>query len=396
MSIAKQSKCQKRRATKITVIVLAGVIFAVLTSYIAFGQKQSLHDSTIRMAAILFRHGEKNPTSFYPNDPHQNREWPGGPGALTARGSLQAFSLGQNLRLRYHSLLPTEGMYSQQNMFVRSSYAERCIMSAQAMLAGFMPPTESTSVLPFLWQPVPVTSVPRLDDTLIAQKKPCLKYDKMMKEIYSNPPPDLAQLDADNLELYHNLTEFTGKPIKTVLDVEFLYNTLKAEEDMGLQLPQWTVGVYPDRLVPLAEKSYTLFTDNDYMKRIRGGAFVGEVYNKMAAKVNKTLESSRNLFFYSGHDVTLVNVMNSMGILNQTSTLPDFSSALVFELHEMSNLPEQYEVKVVYYQDSKTDNPNVINVLNCPTPCDLESFKKSMSGLLFDSYDEVCENPEKC
>ncbi|XP_055851789.1 lysosomal acid phosphatase [Episyrphus balteatus] len=396
MSIAKQSKFEKRCATKITVIVLAGVIFAVLTSYIAFGQKQTLHESTIRMAAILFRHGEKNPTSFYPNDPHAKREWTGGLGALTMKGSLQALNLGQNLRLRYHALLSKDGMYSQENMFVRSSYAERCIMSAQAMLAGFMPPTEGASILPLPWQPVPVTSVPRLDDTLIAQKKPCLKYETMLEEIYSKPPPDLEELNVENAELYHILSEFTGKPIKSVLDVEFLYNTLKAEEDMGMELPEWTKGIYPERLLPLAERSYTVFTDNDYMKQIRGGAFVGEVYNNMASKVNKTLKPNRNLFFYSGHDVTLVNVMNSMGILNQTSTLPDFTSALVFELHEVLDSPEQYEVRVVYYQDSTVENPSTVDILKCPAPCGLESFKNSVSHLLFDDYDKICENTKQC
>lgn len=393
MSKAKQSNCQNQCATKIAVIILAGVIFAVLTSYFALCQKQNLHDRTIRMAAILFRHGEKNPTSFYPNDPHAKKEWPGGLGALTKRGSLQAYNLGQNLRTRYESLLPKDGMYSQENMFVRSSYAERCIMSAQAMLAGFLPPKEGSSKLPLPWQPVPVTAVPRLDDTLIAQKKPCLIYDAMLDDVYKN---NLTQLNAENSELYQTLTEFTGKKIKSVLDVEFLYNTLKAEEEMGLELPEWTRKVYPESLLPLAEKSYTVFTHTDGMKQIRGGAFIGEVYGHMQSKANKSLKPDRNIFFYSGHDVTLVNVMNSMRILDQTSTLPDFASALVFELHEFLDSPGQFEIRIVYYHDSTVESPSAVDIPNCKAPCDLASFQKSVSHLLFNSYDEVCENPEKC
>lgn len=393
MSIVNQNKIHKRCATKITVIILASVICAILASYTVLGQKQSLPEKTIRMAAILFRHGEKNPTDFYPNDPHARRDWIGGRGALTMRGSLQAFNLGKNLRKRYHSLLPKDGIYSHENMFVRSSYAERCIMSAQAMLAGFMPPPESSSNLPLPWQPVSITTIPRKEDTIIAQKRSCFRFVVDFEETLSEPPPDLAEMNAENSALYEKLTELTGKPIKDIVDVEYLYNTLKTEEDMGLELPQWTKGIYPERLIPLAERSYRVFTETDIMKRIRGGAFLNDVYGNMESKANKTLKPNRNLFFYSGHDVTLVNVMNSMGILNQTSSLPDFASALVFELHEYGSEPKQYAVKVVYYQDSADENPSVINLINCPNPCSLESFKNSVGHLLFDDYDEVCNNP---
>lgn len=397
MSITNRSKRQtnKRCATKITVLILASVIFAVLASFVVLGQKESLRgESTIRMAAILFRHGEKNPTDFYPNDPHAKRDWPGGPGALTMRGSQQAYNFGKNLRLRYESLLPKDGIYSQENMLVRSSYAERCIMSAQAMLAGFMPPSEGSTKLPLHWQPVPVTSIPRKDDTLIAQKKPCFNYEVQLKEaLYDSPSPELAELNAENSDLYQKLTELTGKKMDDIVKVEYLYNTLKTEEEMGLELPEWTKGIYPERLMPIVERSYRIFTETDLMKRIKGGAFISEVYGQMASKANKTLKPDRNLFFYSGHDVTLVNVMNSMGILNQTSTLPDFTSALVFELHESTITPGTYEVKVVYYHDSTDSKPTTVNLLNCSSPCSLEGFKASISHLLFEDYHEVCNNP---
>lgn len=54
-------------------------------------------------------------------------------------------------------------------MIVTSSYAERCLMSAQAFLAGFMPSNESFNTLPIPWQPVAVNSIPRDRDNVIIQ-----------------------------------------------------------------------------------------------------------------------------------------------------------------------------------------------------------------------------------
>lgn len=134
--------------------------------------------------------------------------------------------------------------------------------------------------------------------------------------------------------------------ISSVLDVELLYNTLKAETEAGLVLPDWTENIYPDRIERLAMRSYTLFTETKLMKKVKGGAFLSEIYKKMINKHKKNLNPDRKIFLYSGHDVTLVNVMNSMNILDQTSNLPDYASALVFELHHSSLFKDDFEVKV--------------------------------------------------
>lgn len=55
---------------------------------------------------------------------------------------------------------------------------------------------------------------------------------------------------------------------------------------------------------------------------------------------------SRKLYIYSGHDVTLVNVMRALNIIEQTSTKPDYSSALHFELHRNPNIETDLVVKV--------------------------------------------------
>lgn len=76
------------------------------------------------------------------------------------------YDLGQTLRNRYYRLLPPNGLYSKDNMYVLSSAAERCLMSAQSFLAGFLPPLTNQNVLPILWQPVAINSIPRDRDNV--------------------------------------------------------------------------------------------------------------------------------------------------------------------------------------------------------------------------------------
>ncbi|CAD6992310.1 unnamed protein product [Ceratitis capitata] len=109
--------CQSRRSTKISVIILGAALCSVMMAYFVFGDnndEQGLRN--LRMISIVFRHGEKTPSSFYATDPHSLHDWPGGLGALTQRGSQQAYNLGKNLRMRYYRLLPPNGIYTQQQV----------------------------------------------------------------------------------------------------------------------------------------------------------------------------------------------------------------------------------------------------------------------------------------
>ncbi|KAH8311267.1 hypothetical protein KR044_005295 [Drosophila immigrans] len=387
--------CKSRRGTKISVILLGSALCFVMMAYFVFGDSNDEQGlKKLRMISILFRHGAKNPSGFYPNDPHAAHDWQEGLGALTPKGSLQAYNLGRNLRMRYYRLLPSNSIYTQQQVHVLSSAAERCVMSAQSVLAGLMPPLDNNNVLPIPWQPVAVNTLARNDDTLLAQKKTCIKYENILQKLYKTPPPELQKLNEDNKALFKLLSKNTGKNISNVLDVELLYSTLKTEEEASLALPDWTENIYPEEIRPLAERSYALFTETHLMKRIKGGAFLTEILKKMQNKRRKNLNPDRKIFLYAGHDVTLVNVMNSLGIIDQTAKLPEYAAALVFELHNSKSFSDgDFEVKLVYYFNSEDKFPKELSIPNCDAPCSLTQFGQALNPLLLDNYDETCENP---
>lgn len=100
------------------------------------------------------------------------------------------------------------------------------------------------------------------------------------------------------------------------------------------------------RMRPLAERSLALLTETPFMKKVKGGALLTEIIDHMTKKRSRTLTPNRSMFIYSGHDVTLVNMMRALDIIDQTTMKPDYASALVLELHHSVTFRDDFEVKV--------------------------------------------------
>lgn len=79
----------------------------------------------------------------------------------------QMFDLGIALRENYKNFLPD--YYFPANTIVTSSYADRCLMSAEVLLAGLFPPMgDQIWNDKLLWQPIPIKYLPRnLDNVSI-------------------------------------------------------------------------------------------------------------------------------------------------------------------------------------------------------------------------------------
>uniref|UniRef100_A0A1L8DYX7 Putative lysosomal & prostatic acid phosphatase n=1 Tax=Nyssomyia neivai TaxID=330878 RepID=A0A1L8DYX7_9DIPT len=379
-----------KRGLTISVILLGTALCAVMLAYFVFGDSNDAEGlRTLRMIAILFRHGDRSPTSLYPNDPHVNHQWSGGLGALSEKGSLQMYNLGKNLHMRYYRLLPPNGLYSKDDIFIGSSAAERCTMSAQSFMAGFMPPLESRNPLPIPWQPVAIHAPPRNQDYLYAQKKPCRKYDEMLNKFYVNPPPDVVEMNEKYAGMYRMLTKETGMNVTNIGHVELLYNTLSIERSAGLTLPDWTESVFPDKMVTLAERNLALITETPFMKKIKGGSIMTEILDNMVKKLNGL--QHRSIFVYSAHDVTLVNFMRAIGVIEETAKMPEYAATIVVELHHSVIYEDDFEVKIVYYFNSEDKFPKELSIPNCESPCSLTAFSKSIEKIIVRNYDEDCQ-----
>lgn len=204
----------------------------------------------------VFRHGDRAPIKSYPNDPYRNESiWPVDFGQLTNKGKQQHFELGQWFRRRYANLLPVK--YNEKDLYVRSTDVDRTLMSAEANLAGLYYPKENQIWNPnVMWQPIPIHTKPEKEDVILAMKKPCPRYDLLLKELKQSD--EIVSILKKNKDLLDYLSLHSGREVRSLQDVDFLYSVLNIESLYNLTLPNWTKEVFPDKMKPLAALRYEI------------------------------------------------------------------------------------------------------------------------------------------
>ncbi|XP_055591552.1 lysosomal acid phosphatase-like [Uranotaenia lowii] len=225
--------------SKLTVAILA---LAVLAVEVHTGISPLSKDSTdsLQLVILLFRHGGRSPAMGYPADPYANYPWIGGLGALQPKGTEQTFELGQNLRKRYGSLLPSNGFYSTQNVYAVSSSVERCIMSAQSILAAFLRPESDTLDIPIRWQPTPIVTIPAKDDYILQQSRSCNKFNQEYGRFMMSPTPEFQPLNNEFISQYDYLSKHAGYTVNSWMTALGVYDALIVENQNGLALPGWS------------------------------------------------------------------------------------------------------------------------------------------------------------
>lgn len=177
----------------------------------------------------MYRHGDCNINTVYPNDPYKDEDvhWPEGFGELTKTGKQQQYELGEYFRRRYDKLLGAR--YSPKRIYVQSTDVDRAIMSAQVNLAALFKPTDSEIWNEnVFWQPIPVHMVPQNMDSVLFVGKKCPRF-KVLFEKYSNESSEMARIYSENVELFAHWSKMCGSPIKTIDQVYKLYKTLFIE-----------------------------------------------------------------------------------------------------------------------------------------------------------------------
>lgn len=153
-----------------------------------------------------------------------------------------------------------------------------------------------------------------------------------------------------------------SQSVTNVQQVGELENVLSIQQTYGFELPKWSDAVFPDDLLPVRIRSFQLYTETPYMKRIKGGPLVTEIFNQMQAKRRGDL--SRKIMIFSAHDKTLANVMSALDVSDQTEPLPDFGATLVFELYCGDNGECTVSVSGIHYvllPESKTLSSGRVN-----------------------------------
>lgn len=179
-----------------------------------------------------------------------------------------------------------------------------------------------------------------------------------------------------------------------------------------MKLPDWSKRVYPEPMGTLAQSGLTLFSETDYMKRMKAGPLFTKIVGQMSAIQEGV--SKQKLAIFAGHDITLTIMTRALDIANQTSLLPEIGAALVMELVRIDRpknyavnvsefvirirVPNEFHTKfrfhpqILWYNNANVKHPVQIEIPNCREPCLMDQFMTIYGDrLLIYDFDEECE-----
>jgi len=348
----------------------------------------------------VWRHGDRAPSDgTFPTDKgNGDGTWPQGFGELSQNGMRQHQHLGNYLRQRYvidQDFLSEN--YSSKEVYVRSSSYNRTIMSALSNLAGMYPTATGVDMLDSipLWQPIPVHSQPREIDPLLWMDCPCPEAERLDADVLaSKAVKDIEAENADFLELLSNKTGWPNVDLDKVWDVWDPLNCERIHNDTH-NWPDWVTEPLFEQLTDLMQLGTTFDFHDPKIQRFRGGPLFNDIAIRMDQKANRPGEiypPQLKYYVYSAHDMTMAALLENLGAYtDQNAHLPEYASAILFELHEKK--PKVFTVETWYINETWTSYPPVrLIVEGCDDQggeCSLENFvKKATSNVPQDWFAE--------
>lgn len=249
-------------------------------------------------------------------------------------------------------------------------------MSALSNLAGLFPPgADDIWNADIPWQPIPVHTTPEVLDHILAAKRPCPLYDYALKK-YKNTP-EYRELNKRFKPLYEYLTLHSGKKIDSFTTVNNLYNVLYIEDLYNLTLPEWTKKVYPEGDMKwVSARSFASNTNTNTLARLKTGFLLKDILDRFANKTAANLLPDRKLWVYSGHDTTIANVLNTLGLFELHS--PPYTACIMFELRLKNDVPYVQ----VFYKNTTESHPPALYIPNCGQLCSLENIYKLYNNVI--------------
>ena len=306
-----------------------------------------------RMVHVITRHGQRMPRYKLPNDDGSVWKSNIGEGELTLKGSSDMTALGNELRKKYidqiHLIHPT---YQKQDLYVRSSDVDRCLMSAQSLLRGLYPKGEP---LP------PVHTVPQSEEYLLRGYDHCHRYHQFVQSKLNSEEVRVSLLG--DLPLFHKMSRLTGvdvsiKNLKPVTDTILVIEELSKELSKANKIPYQNGKGFKNiksnvtttltdndmqRIAALHDQMNYIMKSNRPMSRLMVGNLLRSMLSSVAQYISgskKSLDHSVSVpkvMVYSGHDTTVMGLLTAFGAVNKFGKkTPPTASHIEFELLELA------------------------------------------------------------
>lgn len=312
------------------------LIFGMLLSFCAFAEEK------IIFAIDIVRHGDRTPLV---DSPEMEKIWPQGLGQLTPKGMQQAYSLGKRLRKMYvdqYHLLPAR--YDTKTMTVRSSDMDRTLMTAQSVLFGLYPlGTGSKLALPKSFQPIPIHTVPRKQDTLLVPNHDKIKYQQWLEtDILSDPL--WIQKDQELKPHYAAWSKIANIPINNLVELLYFSDRLFIERLYHTPLPEGMTTQDADKILETGQWALLYIINHPTWAENVGSELAQTIKREilLAAEQGHPLK----YVLFVAHDTTIAAQLR---LLEQNiEELPPYVAQLHYELVDMGT--SDYEIRVTYLQ----------------------------------------------
>ncbi|XP_030767717.1 venom acid phosphatase Acph-1-like [Sitophilus oryzae] len=325
----------------------------------------SYNTTTLQLAHVLFRHGNRNPTSgTYDSNPYYDESYyPEGYGQLTNAGKLTEFKMGGELRKRFDDFL--NSTWNINYLDVRSTNVNRTKMSAELMLAGLYPARGSQIWSNLFWLPIPYNYYS--SDKLLEGQSVCSNFKTLYNEVMDSDWMT-EYLETRYEDLFTNIKTYTNQT-GSLTTAFSLYFGLFAQEDVGYELEEWTSLIYPDPLLSATMDLYYVYTNTTALRKIVAGNLLKKILSDTEEKINGSIDpSTRKMFIYSAHEMNVANMLLTLGV--EIHMAPPYGSYVLFELHLIDGV---YGIKL-FYQFYEEDDPVSFSLSGCDEFCPYDDF----------------------
>ncbi|XP_031562969.1 prostatic acid phosphatase-like [Actinia tenebrosa] len=360
------------------------LIFLIFNHNVVLGEKK------LRMVNMVYRHGDRSPTTTFPLDKNL-KYWPQGLGQLTRLGMLQEYKLGKFIKKRYidDNELLNKTMYLKDEVYCRSTDTDRTIMSAQAQMNGLYPPHGNQIWRPHVeWQPIPV-HVESLKNDKLLRGSNCPRYEELMEKSYSSQ--EYKDIKLKYQDFYKGLRVQTG--LNDSLKFRNLYSVhdnLFCSQSHNLTLPSWANTTVMSVLKNISNFEMYLLTSSKEMAKLQYGLLLGEMIKHMQGFVNHE-KGIKKAYIYSAHDTTISGMLAVLGLFDRIS--PPYSSAVMLELYSSDNGNDQ-SVRI-FYRFGQSDKPRQLTLEGCDADCPLNDFIELTKDSIPKDRDAECGAKEK-
>lgn len=228
-------------------------------------------------------------------------------------------------------------------------------MSAQLGAAGIFPPTKDEIWnKQLLWQPIPIHALQRTDDHLLTSEKRCDRFDYVMLQ-YMNTTA-YTDYFTKHTQLYRYLEENSGMELNTLTAMILLYDALYVAQLKDKpwvllclkfvwtferlmcfvffisSLPKWAeeVMIPGSNFEYLALSWYAIYSQTSEMQKLKSGFLLKKIMERFSHKINSTLSPNRSLWLYYAHDITITNMLSTLGFFKKASLFESRTVSSIF------------------------------------------------------------------